>query len=73
MSEKTNNQKLKELVRKAGLTQPKALEKFNEGVFLKPLTLSAWQSYFCSPTTTRYRKFSDAFLKHAEKVFSEEK
>ena len=65
-----NNERLRELVTGAGLTQPAALALFNRGIKVRPLSESAWKSYFCTPGTARHRRFTDELLIHAEKVFS---
>lgn len=64
-----NNERLKELVQAAGLTQAAALERFNVGLGARPLSASTWKGYFCDHTTTRFRGLSDSLLQHAEKVF----
>ncbi len=65
----SNNERLRQLVKEAGLSQPAALLLFNRGIRVRPVSESAWKSYFCKPETTRYRTFSDELLEHAEKVF----
>lgn len=65
----TCNERLRELVKGAGLTQTAALEIFNHDIGVRPLTESAWKGYFCAPGTTRFRNFSSELLEHAEHVF----
>jgi hypothetical protein len=67
---KTNNQRLRELVEGAGLSQPVALTIFNRGLGVRGLKESTWKGYFCRPETTRFRNLSDDLLGHAEKVFA---
>jgi hypothetical protein len=69
--EKTNNERLRELVHESGLTQPVALTIFNRGFGIRGLKESTWKGYFCDPSTTRFRPFGDDLLAHAEKVFAE--
>ena len=64
-----NNERLRILVQGAGLSQPAALLLFNRALKIRPIKESSWKAYFCNPETTRYRKFSDELLEHAEKVF----
>lgn len=72
-TENTNNERLRELVTGAGLTQTAALALFNRGIKVRPLSESAWKSYFCAPGTARHRRFTDELLAHAEKVFNSPK
>ncbi len=64
-----NNDRLRDLVRGAGLTQPASLLLFNHGINVRTLSLSAWKGYFCDVDSKRFRVFSDELLAHAEKVF----
>lgn len=65
----TNNERLCELVRGSGLSQPAALTLFNRGFGIRGIKESTWKGYFCEPSKTRYRRFNDELLAHAEKVF----
>lgn len=65
-----NNKRLQELVSGADLTQIEALAIFNRKLGVRPLSLSAWKSYFCKPETKRHRRFTDELLIVAEKVFA---
>jgi hypothetical protein len=67
--EKTNNQRLAELVKGAGLSQPAALTLFNRGFGIRGIKESTWKGYFCDPDTSRFRGFNDELMAHAEKVF----
>jgi hypothetical protein len=67
---KSNNERLRELVMGAGLSQPVALTIFNRGLGVRGLAESTWKGYFCNPESTRFRRFDDALLSHAEKVFT---
>jgi hypothetical protein len=69
-NENANNERLRELIDGAGLSHTAALGHFNAKLIVRPISESAWRSYFCTPTTRRYRPFSDALLAHAEKVFA---
>lgn len=66
---KTNNQRLRELVLGAGLSQTDALEIFNRGLGIRGFKENAWKAFFCAPASQRYRYFGDAYLAHAESVF----
>jgi len=67
---KSNNDRLRELVAGTGLTQPVALTIFNRGLGVRGLAESTWKGYFCKPDSSRFRRFDDALLSHAEKVFA---
>jgi hypothetical protein len=66
----TNNQRLRELVEHAGLTQSAALALFNRELGPRGLSENSWRAFFCSPGTQRFREFKDSFLIHAEKVLA---
>lgn len=68
---KSNNERLRELVKKAGLSQPVALTLFNRGLGARGLKESTWKGYFCDPSTTRFRAFNDDLMAHAEKAFAQ--
>ena len=71
--EKTNNERLRDLVQEAQLTQAVALTIFNRGLGPARYSESSWKAFFSSPDTTRFRPFSDELLAHAEKVFAKMK
>lgn len=66
-----NNKRLKELVEGAELSQPAALKLFNKGFGIRGLSESTWKSYFCASDKTRWRRFGDDYLQHAEKIFGQ--
>ncbi len=66
----SSNERLRELVTAAGLSQPDALAIFNRGIGVRPISLSTWKGYFCAPGTRRFRTFSQDLLAHAERVFA---
>jgi hypothetical protein len=67
--QKSNNDRLRELIEGAGLNQPAALTLFNRGFGIRGIKESTWKGYFCDPSTTRFRGFNDELMAHAEKVF----
>lgn len=69
----TNNERLRELVQEAGVTQAVALTIFNRGLGPAAYSESSWKAFFSSSETTRFRPFSDDLLAHAEKVFAKVK
>lgn len=62
-----NNERLRALISETGLEQAAALALFNRGL-LKPYSLSAWKAFLSDPSSTRWRRFDDKLLAHAEKV-----
>lgn len=64
-----NNVRLRQLLEASGLKQGAALEAFNRGQ-LRPISMSYWKAWFASPDSVRWRVLPDAYLKHAETVFS---
>ena len=67
-----NNIRLRELIETAGLTQLDALALFNRGL-IKPYSVSAWKAFLSDREAARWRRFDDALLAHAEKVFAKVK
>jgi predicted DNA-binding transcriptional regulator len=65
-----NNERLRELISKTGLTQAAALTLFNRGFGIRGIKESTWKGYFCDPSTTRFRGLNDELMAHAEKVFA---
>ncbi len=68
-----NNERLRELVAAADLTQVVALTIFNRGLGPAAYSESSWKAFFSNPETTRWRPFSDELLAHAEKAFGKMK
>ena len=64
-----NNMRLRALIEDAGLAQLDALALFNRGL-IKPYSSSAWKAFLADPNATRWRRFDDKLLEHAEKLFS---
>ena len=67
--QKTNNERLRELVEASGLSQAAALAVFNRRLSAAGYSVSAWKAFFASPTTTRFRPLKDELLAHAEREF----
>jgi hypothetical protein len=67
--QRTNNERLRELVEASGLTQAVSLTIFNRGLGTGAYSESAWKAYLSSPETTRFRRIGDDMLAHAEKQF----
>ncbi len=64
-----NNVRLRELITQSGLTQLDALALFNRGL-IKPYSVSAWKAFLADRSATRWRRFDDALMTHAEKIFA---
>ncbi|MES2877560.1 MAG: hypothetical protein V4713_03990 [Pseudomonadota bacterium] len=69
-SKKTTNQRLRELIEGANLTQSDALALFNKDFGIRGIKESTWKGYFCDPSTTRFRGFNPELMPHAEKIFA---
>ena len=65
----TNNMRLRELIESSGLKQLDALALFNRGL-IKPYSVSAWKAFLADRDASRWRRFDDALLNHAEKIFA---
>ena len=66
---KTNNEKLKELVTASGLSQPAALAIFNLGLGPAAYSINTWKAFLASPSSRKFRLLKDDLLAHAEKNF----
>jgi hypothetical protein len=65
----TNNQRLRDLVANAGLTQLEAHALFNAGLDGFGYSFQYWKGFFSDPSTKRYKPFKDDQLTRAEKIF----
>lgn len=64
-----NNERLRDLVNGANLTQTKALMLFNEGLGVAAYSTSSWKAFFTRPDSARFRPFKKELLVRAENVF----
>lgn len=69
MNTTTHNEKLRQLVRGAGLTQKEALALFNAPLGPAGYSFEYWRGFFCDPKSKRYKPLHADLLAHAEKVF----
>jgi hypothetical protein len=67
--QKTNNERLRELVSGANLTQVESLALFNAGLQPRGYSIDHWKSFFSDPASKRYKAFRDDLLERAEKIF----
>jgi len=65
----TNNEKLRELIKATGLSQPMALTVFNQGLGPAAYSLDAWKAFLVNSNSKKFRPFKDGLLRHAEKSF----
>lgn len=65
----TNNERLRQLIAEAGLTQTVALTIFNRGLGPAAYSESAWKAFLADPATSRFRPLKDELLQHAEIQF----
>lgn len=68
-TKQTNNERLRQLVEGAGLTQKEALALFNAPLGPAGYSFDYWKGFFCDPAARRYKHLRDDLLAHAEKVF----
>ena len=66
---KTNNQRLRELVEKSGLSQPVALTIFNRGLGAAAYSTDSWKAFLANPESARFRPLKAELLAHAEAEF----
>lgn len=67
--EKTNNERLRELVDASGLSQPAALAVFNLGLGPAAYSIHTFKAFLTHPDSPKFRKLKDDLLAHAEKNF----
>ena len=67
---KSNNERLRELLQGAGLSQPVALTIFNRGLGPAAYSLDTWKAFLASPESKKFRPLKDDLLAHAEKAFT---
>lgn len=65
----SNNERLRELVADAGLTQLEAHALFNAGLDGFGYSFQYWKGFFCDPGAKRYQVFKDDQLARAERIF----
>lgn len=63
-----NGQKLRQGIEKAGLTQARALDAFNEGLS-RPLSLGHWKGFLAAPDSSRWARCPDWVWERAQSVF----
>jgi hypothetical protein len=66
---KTNNDRLRELVRTAHLSGPVAMTIFNRGLGARACSETEWKGYMAASDDTRFMLLPDALLEHAERQF----
>jgi hypothetical protein len=64
-----NGQKLKAAIEKAGVTQARALELFNEGQ-ARPLSTSQWKAYLANPDSARRSPCPDPVLARTKQLLN---
>ena len=67
---KTNNERLHELVDASGLSQPEALKIFNIPFGARGYSFEAFKAFLVNPDSTKFRGLNDDLLAHAEKSFA---
>lgn len=68
--EKTNNERLRDLIEGAGISQPAALTIFNQGLGPAAYSIDAWKAFLVKPDAKKFRPLNTKLLNHAEKVFA---
>jgi hypothetical protein len=68
-----NNQRLRELIDAAGVTQAVALTIFNRGLGPAAYSMDTFKAFLAQPGTpgkSKFRPLKDELLEHAEKQFA---
>jgi hypothetical protein len=68
---KTNNDRLRELVEKSGLSQPAALAVFNLGLGPAAYSINTFKASPVRADSPKFRALKDELLAHAEKNFKQ--
>jgi hypothetical protein len=67
---KTNNERLRELIAEAKVTQPVALTIFNRGLGVAAYSMDTFKAFLARPDSAKFRPLKDELLEHAEKQFA---
>lgn len=65
-----NNDRLRELIAEAGVTQPVALTIFNRGLGPAAYSMDTFKAFLVRSDSEKFRKLKDELLEHAEKQFA---
>lgn len=65
----TNNDRLRELIDAAGVTQAVALTIFNRGLGAAGYSMDTFKAFLARPDSAKFRALKDELLAHAEKQF----
>ena len=66
----TNNERLRELIDAAGVTQAVALTIFNRGLGPAAYKMDTFKAFLVRPDSAKFRVLKDELLAHAERQFS---
>lgn len=66
----SNNERLRELVESAGVTQAVALTIFNRGLGPAAYSMDTFKAFLVRPDSAKFRVLKDELLAHAEKQFA---
>jgi hypothetical protein len=66
----TNNQRLRELVDRTGLSQAVAMTVFNRGLGQAACPESLWKAFFADPKLPQFKPLSNELLAHAQSQFA---
>lgn len=69
--EKSNNDRLRDLVEVSGLSQPAALAIFNIGLGPAAYSINTFKAFLVRPDSPKFRALKDELLAHAEKNFKQ--
>jgi hypothetical protein len=68
--EVSNNQRLRDLIAAAGVTQPVALTIFNRGLGPAAYSMDTFKAFLTQPGKAKFRPLKDDLLEHAENQFA---
>lgn len=66
----SNNERLRDLVESAGVTQAVALTIFNRGLGPAAYSMDTFKAFLVRPDSAKFRVLKDELLAHAEKQFA---
>ena len=69
----SNNDRLRELIEEAGVTQPVALTIFNRGLGPAAYSWDTFKAFLVNSEAAKFRPLKDELLEHAEKQFAKVK
>jgi hypothetical protein len=70
MGDASNNERLRWLVERSGMSSAVAMTIFNRGLGAQAVSVSAWRGLLAEPGSYRFLPLDDRLLQHAQQQFA---